>query len=59
MQPFPPAALAHAFASIGGCPPELLEALAQRGMELEGEGRLDVQVGGQQCMGAPAMRLCA
>lgn len=41
----PPAALAQAFASIGSCPPELLEAFASRAIELETEQRLDVQVG--------------
>lgn len=43
--PCPPAALAQAFASIGSCPRELLEAFANRAIELEQEQRLDVQVG--------------
>jgi hypothetical protein len=43
LAPLLAAALAHSFASMGGCPPDLLEALAERALELE--SKLDGQVG--------------
>ena len=48
----PSAALAHAFASLGGAPPALLDALAARAAALEGQ--LDVAVRGCLRASSPA-----